>query len=1264
MPRHCSRFVLLAIALLFVATGALAQTVTMPALSQVGSGLEIGAYAVTLSTGAHGGVTVHIESSDPTLAKVSNALATPGTTSFDVFLPNGSTSVIMYVHALEGVTGTATITASAPGFTSASRPAVVVVPAVDITGLLTSLDTLDPADPFQVRVGLPNAGGTAVGTPQPVRAGSSLTATVTNSDATFAQLVTTAVTGQSVTVPIPAGVSFSPSNVAAGGVAFDGLVVGSSAASTTIPGFTSMPSATQSVNVTQPTVSIPAITNVGSGLMLGASASLGASEHGGVTVHVESSNPAAVLVSPNALTVGTASIDLNLANGATSISFFVHGVEDVVSASDIMVSAPGFTSASRAVSVVQPAVDIVALITTIDTLDPADPFQVRVGLANAGNTSVITPEVVRAGSPGLTATLVSLTPSVGTLVTTPETDDTVTVHIAANQFSSPANVAGGGVAFDGLAAGSTVVLAQIPGFIVTTGAAITVSVTSPTTSIPVLGNVGSGLVGGATSATLSASQHGGVTMRIESSDSTLALVAPNGTTIGKRFFDTFLPNGITNVTFVVHALEGVVGTATISAHTAGFTDANRPVNIVQPWMDVVSLVTSIDTIDPNDPFQVRIGLPNAGNGQITVPQPLRAGSPGVDAVVVSSNGAVGQLVTTPLTDDTVSVHIAAGSFSSPATVATGGVAFHPVAGGIDTVSASIPGFLATTNASVSVTVTQPIITVNAIGDVGSGLQGSTSSAALSASQHGGVTVRVESDNPSVALVSPNASTAGTAFITTFVANGFTTVQFVVHGLENVVGTANIVVSAPGFANASSIAHIVEPAVDIVSLAATMDVDDPDDPFVVRVGLKNTNGSQVVAPQPVRVGGPSLVATVVSATPSVGLLVTTALTADTVHVSIAAGSFSSPATVAAGGVAFSGIAVGSTLVSARIPGFFPTGNATQSIAVTDLVVTMTPIGKVGAGLQSAPISATLGLAAHGGVTVHIQTSDPLVALVSPNSTTPGTSFFDVFVPTNTTVVPFFVQGLEDTVASATITASTPGFTSANRLVDIVQPGVQVEQLADTLKATDPSDPFMVRVGIPKPDLSEIETPQVIRAGGTPMTATVTCSNASVGVLTTNSENGASVSVTIPIGASQTANDVPSGGVEFDPLSPGTVLVSAAIPGVSPLLSSSTTCVVTAPDPTPVRSTPLELSLAQNVPNPFNPTTRIRFALPAASHVNVSVFDVSGRLVTTLVDRSMPTGEAEVLWNGRDARGAPASSGVYFYRLTTSERSLTKKMVLIK
>jgi hypothetical protein len=96
-----------------------------------------------------------------------------------------------------------------------------------------------------------------------------------------------------------------------------------------------------------------------------------------------------------------------------------------------------------------------------------------------------------------------------------------------------------------------------------------------------------------------------------------------------------------------------------------------------------------------------------------------------------------------------------------------------------------------------------------------------------------------------------------------------------------------------------------------------------------------------------------------------------------------------------------------------------------------------------------------------------------------------------------------------------------------------------------------------------------------------------------------------------------------------------------------------------------SPPRTFSLLQNYPNPFNPHTRIPFDVPrGAGLVNLAIYDSRGRHVKTLLSRSLPAGEHQIVWDGRDQFGRHAGSGVFFYRLTVDGESLTKRMLLLK
>jgi aminopeptidase N len=96
----------------------------------------------------------------------------------------------------------------------------------------------------------------------------------------------------------------------------------------------------------------------------------------------------------------------------------------------------------------------------------------------------------------------------------------------------------------------------------------------------------------------------------------------------------------------------------------------------------------------------------------------------------------------------------------------------------------------------------------------------------------------------------------------------------------------------------------------------------------------------------------------------------------------------------------------------------------------------------------------------------------------------------------------------------------------------------------------------------------------------------------------------------------------------------------------------------------RPAPASAFLSQNWPNPFNPSTTIEFGLSRPGNVSLRIYDSRGALVNTLLDRHLPAGSHETVWNGTDSKGNQVASGVYFYRLTSGERTLTRKMVLLR
>jgi choice-of-anchor B domain-containing protein len=142
--------------------------------------------------------------------------------------------------------------------------------------------------------------------------------------------------------------------------------------------------------------------------------------------------------------------------------------------------------------------------------------------------------------------------------------------------------------------------------------------------------------------------------------------------------------------------------------------------------------------------------------------------------------------------------------------------------------------------------------------------------------------------------------------------------------------------------------------------------------------------------------------------------------------------------------------------------------------------------------------------------------------------------------------------------------------------------------------------------------------------------------------------------------ETGSDLYSGAYNAYPFAPSGIVYVADWPTGLYLFSvEGHTGQVTAAQDSPPTAT-----LAQNFPNPFNPSTTIAFELARREHVMLRVYDVRGSLVQTLVDETLAAGAHTAPWSGVDASGQAVASGVYYYQLDAGPTSLTRRMVLLK
>ena len=123
------------------------------------------------------------------------------------------------------------------------------------------------------------------------------------------------------------------------------------------------------------------------------------------------------------------------------------------------------------------------------------------------------------------------------------------------------------------------------------------------------------------------------------------------------------------------------------------------------------------------------------------------------------------------------------------------------------------------------------------------------------------------------------------------------------------------------------------------------------------------------------------------------------------------------------------------------------------------------------------------------------------------------------------------------------------------------------------------------------------------------------------------------------------------------------------GLIAVLPDGTVLLLPAAEPTVVSdesSAPLirEFKLSQNYPNPFNPSTTISYSLPIQANVELTVYDILGQKVKTLVNQTIAAGQYEITWDGSNEFGSQVVSGIYYYQLKTENQNMTRKMTLVK
>ena len=927
-----------------------------------------------------------------------------------------------------------------------------------------------------------------------------------------------------LTVGAPGTISI-PQGQSTGTVTVDGIAVGNTMVRANASGYAE---ATLLVSVTQNLISTPATLAVPLGQSFQLPINIGPSPApaGGLQLEVVSSNPSNVEVITSLVTV---------LQGQLSVNAVVRGA--ALGNATVTVSHPNYAPSSTVVT-------STASVNIVQTL---------VSFNNGFTPPNVTVQLESNGTPIATPTPVSVTLSAAApaCVSVPGT-----VTILAGQVSTGFQPSYGGSA---VLPCTTTVTATVSGL-----PPDTVSVTvNPQPAINAGGavTVGSRLQMGV-GASLGVAQHGGTAVTITSSDPTRVVVAQNATTPGTVSTTLNIPNGTQSFTYYVSALENVTGSATVTVSATGFVSDSNPVNVVTAGIELFGLPASTTSLSASDVnWYAQVGVPNPQNTGLSSVQNVRAGGPAFIATLTNSSAAVAQLTSDePVqTGQSVTKPIQPGVYYTQSVLpgSSYGLTFDPIAVGTTTVSVTGPTGVVTmtTTGNRQVSVSGPSINPPGAATIGSRLQ-IPISGSLSASQHGGVALTVTSGDSTRVLVAPNGTTVGTSSITVNIPNGSTGFTYVLQALDNVTGSSTITLSANGFPTVTHAANVVASGIEIVGLTGTTTtLSATHNNFYAQVGVPNAQNTNLSFVQNVRAGS-SYVFTLSNSAAAVAQLssdepvATGQAVTKPIQPNVYYSQSVSPGT--SYGLAFDPIGAGTTNVTATgPPGVVTmTTNGVRTVTVTGPGVTMPGTITVAGWLQTSA-SASLGGAAHGGVTATLTSSDPTRVLLSPNGTTAGMPSITVNVPNNQTTVSYYIQGVENTTGSAIISMTVPGFPNGQHTVNVVQGGVELVGLPTTTTTLSASDTnWYTQVGIPNAQGTGLSSLQSVRAGGPAFAVSLTNGNPTVAQLGSDQPVATGQTVTKTIQQNfyypQAVLPGTSFGLTFDPLAGGTTSVTATGP----------------------------------------------------------------------------------------------------------------------
>jgi hypothetical protein len=418
---------------------------------------------------------------------------------------------------------------------------------------------------------------------------------------------------------------------------------------------------------------------------------------GGTTLTFTSSDPTRILLAKDLTSAGASQISIPVAQGGTSTNFVIMGLENVTGNPTVTIQAPGYTDGTASVSVQPIGVQYSIAGGAFTTLSPDMGGTLSIGVLTGvdGNRFMALVQPIRFGGVSRTVTMTSSNPAVilpvaGGVATQ---SATVTLQPGEGSVSVPIRPIGAGTAIIS-PSGVGLLLADAPN----NPPSVTVTTPTQTLSISTFSQ-GAGLAQTATLFLGAAVPAGGRTLTLTSTNPSRLLLAPNATTAASNQLTFNLTQGATSLGVVFVGLEGVTGSAPVTASISGYRDTTFTFTVVQPAV-VLDGPAATRTVTQGDVgFAAQVGVLVGGSIQV---QTVRFDAPAPLTVTLTSSApSIGTVVVGGTAGSPNSIEILPGNSSS----AFNGAMFRPLSSGNTTISASIPGFIQHGNAIRTVTVT-------------------------------------------------------------------------------------------------------------------------------------------------------------------------------------------------------------------------------------------------------------------------------------------------------------------------------------------------------------------------------------------------------------------------------------------------------------------------------------------------------------------------------------------------------------------------------